>query len=70
MPWDVRIIAKFPHLTDNSDNAVAIRALTCKAYTNHMPEHDWDEVNPMVRDHWCTITASLLQVMGKQKVSP
>ena len=65
MTWDAQQIAKFPRLTDNSENAIAIRALACKAYQIYMPEHEWGEVNPMVRDHWCAITAAVLQAMGK-----
>ena len=65
MPWLRDIIAKYPRLTDNSENAVSIRALACKAYKNYMPDYEWEEVNPMVRDHWCAVTAALLAVMGK-----
>jgi len=65
MTWDAQQIAKYSRLTDNSENAVAIRALACKAYKNYMPDYEWDEVNPMVRDHWCAVTAALLAVMGK-----
>lgn len=66
MTWPQETIAKYPRLTDNSENSIAIRVLACKAYQNHMPEHDWDEVNPMVRDHWCAATAAVLAVMGQK----
>jgi hypothetical protein len=63
MPYPPETIAKYPRLTDNSENAIAVSALACKAYQNYMPDHDWNEVNPMVRYHWCAVVAALLAVM-------
>ena len=61
MPWSSKDVARFPRLTDNSDNAVDVRALAEKAFKyGASAEREWDEVNPMVRDQWCMITAAVL----------
>lgn len=68
MTWDAGSIAKFPRLTDNSENAVTIRALACKAYENHYQFiGTWDDLNPQVRDHWCAITAAILAAQSERK---
>ena len=68
MPWSSKDVARFPRLTDNSDNAVAVRAMAAKAFKyGASAECEWDEVNPMVRDQWCMITAAVLAAMREGK---
>jgi len=70
MPWNSQSIARFPRLTDNSDNALAVRALACRAYENNYQRMGkWDDLNPEVRNYWCEITAAILaaQMEGKVK---
>jgi hypothetical protein len=68
MTWDKGSIARFPRLTDNSNEAINIRALACRAYENHWHRvGKWDDLNPEVRDHWCAITAAILMALNERK---
>jgi hypothetical protein len=70
MKWPHNDIGKYRSLADNSDEAINIRALACKAYENHWHRAGkWEDLNPQVRDHWCAITASILAAQSERKVS-
>jgi hypothetical protein len=68
MTWNHGDIGKYRSLTDNSDEAINIRALACRAYENHYQRAgDWEDLNPQVRDHWCAITAAIVAALQERK---